>query len=212
MHYQDVISKKPIPIKNISPDRDNETFRLLTDPNYFPIIKALRKRPMTMKELEEEYNKIAEEKKSNKTLYRYLNTLKKAELVIPVGQRVVIGKTATETLYGRSAKVFLLHEDYEGWWWSQEGEQLALKINLLVSKVLNTEEAPLECLQKFLTQLTTKNRVILDELVEKEETAQLFLAEDLDEIVSIAKTVGRLSVLLKEPDMIKHLHACYQKK
>ena len=93
---------------------EEDKLALLKDPKYVPIIKMLRKRPMTVKEIEAEYNQGFEDesdKKSDKTLYRYLKELENAALVIPTGQRVVIGRTATETLYGRTAKIFYLGQN-----------------------------------------------------------------------------------------------------
>ncbi len=80
-----------------------KTLEILKDQNHYPILKILKKEPMTVKELENAYEEETSKRKSNKTIYRYLKTLEDANLVIPAGQLVITGKTATETIYARSA-------------------------------------------------------------------------------------------------------------
>jgi len=99
--------------------------------SYAPIFWVLRSEPMTVKDIEIQYNKIVREKgkeqgfneeqleklnRSDKSIYRYIKELTEVGLVTPVGQRVVIGKTATEILYARTSKIFYLKtlED-DGW-------------------------------------------------------------------------------------------------
>ena len=105
VHRRRVLVKKPSFLKII---RSEKTIGILKDQNHYPILKILKKAPdgKTVKELEEAYEKETGKKKSNKTIYRYLKTLEEAELVISAGQLVVSGKTATETIYARSAIAF----------------------------------------------------------------------------------------------------------
>lgn len=106
--HQDIISHKPEGFRQI---REPELVCLFKDKNLMPIISALRHGPMTVKNLERAYIKYSEtsEMKSDKTIYRYLKTLIKAGVVATAGQRVTLGKTATETLFARTALVFYVH-------------------------------------------------------------------------------------------------------
>ena len=119
MNYKDIIQMEQIPVLIIGNEdkidvKDPKTgekktimkYNLLNDPLYSPILVALKEGPMTVRDLEKRYAELAAEAKSDKTLYRYLKFLEKAGLVVPAGQRVTVGKTATEALYARTAKLF----------------------------------------------------------------------------------------------------------
>ncbi|MFX0016731.1 MAG: hypothetical protein ACFFB2_18905, partial [Promethearchaeota archaeon] len=65
------------------------------------VIKILQKGPMTLNEISAAY-RIKGEKKSDITLYRYLNTLEKLKLVVPGGKRVSMNEKnqlKSQTLY-----------------------------------------------------------------------------------------------------------------
>ena len=78
----------------------------------FPIISFLRNGNYTVKEITTAYPSFTlnpkKHSKSDKSIYRYLNELKEVGLVGVVGQRVTKGKTATEKIWGRSAKMFYI--------------------------------------------------------------------------------------------------------
>ncbi|MHA1591754.1 MAG: hypothetical protein ACTSUP_04730 [Candidatus Heimdallarchaeaceae archaeon] len=103
--------------------RDPKLVKIFYDESYAPIFWVLRAGPMTVKDIENKYNKAVKSKgserglskkelekleRSDKSIYRYIKELSKAGLVAPVGHRVVLGKTATEILYVRTAKIFYL--------------------------------------------------------------------------------------------------------
>ncbi|MFX1511742.1 MAG: hypothetical protein ACFFCQ_04085 [Promethearchaeota archaeon] len=205
--FQDVITIKPDPIRII---RDKETGRLLEDPNYIPIFIALRRTPMTVKELEQEYNTMAVQKKSDKTLYRYLHVLKKANLVVPVGQRVVMGKTATETLYGRTAVMFQMMYCDESWLCGSKGQEMVKRINTLISKALDREEAGTKCLQKVLIEIASNEKSIIEGLVEWKQSAEFLADMDFREIMLLCEYVGLLTTLLKNPNIPTNLQSCYK--
>lgn len=125
MEYQDVITKEAEAVKIVK----QEEWEMFHDKRYMPIIKALRIGPMTVRDLEEEYNKIVEAqideldltkkekkellektKRKGKTLYKYLDILVKNNVLVEAGKRIRPGQTASETLYGRTAKLFILSD------------------------------------------------------------------------------------------------------
>jgi len=132
-------------------------FDILEDSKFEPIIIALREGPLTVRELEEKYNEIVQEKIENedlpqkqkeilkkklerrfKTLYKYLNILEENGFVTQAGKRVVENQTATETLYGRTAKLFLFQGGTKEWINTEDNiaafEILSQLIGLLSSK------------------------------------------------------------------------------
>ena len=128
--FKDIITYEPLGLKIVDDEKGLQT---LKDPNLYPIVAILREKPMTVKEIEIAYSEEAKkhdthEPKSDKTIYRYLKTLEDAGLVTPAGQRVVIGKTATETLFSRTAHIFLTTVEKSKWWDSKEGLEFVKKI------------------------------------------------------------------------------------
>ena len=113
--YQDLITKSQVAVKVI---RDQSVIEKLYDENYEPIIVILRDGPLTIKELYKKYNEHVgkKEEKSEMTIYRYVKELDKVDIVTEVGKRVKTGQSATQTLYGRTAKLFWNLKDKDDYW------------------------------------------------------------------------------------------------
>ncbi|WP_087036251.1 winged helix-turn-helix domain-containing protein [Thermococcus litoralis] len=81
---------------------DPEKIKLLGDRTRLEIVNLLRERPMSVSELSVTL------KKSPSTIYRHINLLEKAGFVEEVG------RDGNETLYRRSARIFLIAPYQEG--------------------------------------------------------------------------------------------------
>ncbi|RMG28284.1 MAG: hypothetical protein D6732_18950 [Methanobacteriota archaeon] len=106
--FVDVIHTTPKTIEFIS---DPEKVDLMLRNDLYPILALLRHGNFTVKEITELYSTYAGPRgksKSEKTIYRYLRDLKNGGLIDEVGQRVIKGQTATEKIWGRTAKVFYI--------------------------------------------------------------------------------------------------------
>lgn len=214
--YKDIINFKPVLIKRI---QDPEVARALKyAPNYYLITKILRKGPMTVKELEKAYNKEAAtsesyEPKSDKTIYRYLKTLGNADLVVPAGQRVVFGKTATETLFSRTARVFFIQEE-EGpdWWISEKGRRLAKRIATLLGQFYKNGEPSIDCLQKLIIHFEKSQESELNKILTKmdESTLELVIGGEWEETDKILHYVKYFGMFLDQPDLPKRLRDCFK--
>ena len=105
----DVIHSKPQTIIFIEDSKQVEAFN---SSELCPIISFLRNGNYTVKEITEAYPAFTpnpeKNSKSDKSIYRYLNELKEVDLIEIVGQRVTKGKTATEKIWGRKAKMFYI--------------------------------------------------------------------------------------------------------
>ncbi len=118
--FIDVIHTTPKTIEFIS---DPQKIKLLLNNELYPIIALLRHGNFTAKEITELYSTYSGsgyKPKSEKTIYRYLKELKEAGLIDEVGQRVIKGQTATEKIWGRTAKVFYIQQE--------EGEEFVEKL------------------------------------------------------------------------------------
>ncbi len=219
--YQDIITYKPSAIKIIRDEKVEiekagktesvSVMSIILDPNHYPIIKALRKGPMTVRELKLQYEKTASEsdeveEKSDKSIYRYLKVLEKADLVVPAGQRVVLGKTATETLFERTARVFLLHGEKE-----EKSDDHSKRLAELLGRI-EGKKPNLKCLTEFMKKWKRVSQKHITQLVEgaDEETLELITTGKFEEIDDLLFTLGLFSWILNNPDIHTELRNCFK--
>ncbi|MFX0114620.1 MAG: hypothetical protein ACFFB3_08735 [Candidatus Hodarchaeota archaeon] len=191
----DVLEYYPSLIKVI----DSKTMRILSDPKYSPLTLALMKGPMTIKELEKAYNAIAEAPKSDKTLYRYLKTLIEAELVVNAGQRVIIGKRATEILYSRTARMFFTTEEEQCEW--DEAEKKV--IFQLLKEVLGKERPPKKVFERVLSSFSRSREETMakiGELTESDELGKLIEDIEWHDTTCLINDVAVLAWVFSQPD------------
>lgn len=111
--------------------REESKLKIMSNPIYFPILMSLREGPKTVKEIEEDYLEfavkeakkqgikdkseikeyVAKKKRSDKSLYRYIQHLIELDFVDVYGKR--ISKPMTEKLFARTAKFFFVEDYYE---------------------------------------------------------------------------------------------------
>lgn len=214
--FKDVITYDPVGLKIIGDEKGVQT---LKDPNLYPIVAILRKKPMTVKEIEIAYSEEAKkynthEPKSDKTIYRYLKTLEAAGLVIPAGQRVVIGKTATETLFSRTAHIFLTRVEESKWWESKDGREFVEKIGGPVGYNLGDYEPSIECLTKLMARLDNAKQAELANIASTEDKQLLsqLSGKDWHHINKLLYYIGTFSVFLKHPEYLDELRRCFKKR
>ena len=127
MKTQDVIDPdfKQKPVMLI---KEESKLQVMGNPVYYPIFMSLRDGYKTVKEIEQDYTKytkkeakkkgaktkkeieefVKKNKRSGKSLYRYIQHLVEADFVVPVGKRVALEKPMTEKLFARTAKFFFV--------------------------------------------------------------------------------------------------------
>ncbi|MHA1212083.1 MAG: hypothetical protein ACTSSH_06445, partial [Candidatus Heimdallarchaeota archaeon] len=113
MKSQDVIINKEKLVKTIY-DLNNARC-LQDDKNCELLLNFLLKGPMTFQDIKNAFKEVNAEK-SDKTVYGYLNRLKKSTLVMEAGKRIITYSEShikTLTLYSRTAKVFYIAIDME---------------------------------------------------------------------------------------------------
>jgi hypothetical protein len=214
MAHQDVITFNPERIKIV---HDKEINEILHDPNHSPIIRALRKGAMTVRELEDAYAREATsnpeiEAKSDKTIYRYLKVLEKADIVVPAGQRVVIGKTATETLFSRTAEIFITGQSEQEYWNCETGKDLAGNMAQMLSKLLANKKADQNCIVKFMNEFDAQTNKAIIDLVEQADDDMVDLITGIDWAYKskILTYVGFFTVVLNNPELFEKLRACFK--
>jgi len=156
MSVQDVIIIQEKLVKTIT---KIENAKCLTDDkNCELLLDFLLKEPMTFDDIKKAYMK-EDEKKSDKTIYGYLNKLKKANLVMETGKRIITyseSQIKTLTLYSRTAKVFYIALDLEGKGNLYNDYFEVLK--KLVCEMMNIEEIDEKCFKKIYDEFNAKKR------------------------------------------------------
>ena len=225
MGYQDSIDSK-FNQKGIWVIEDKHLLEILKDDVYNPIINALRKRPMTIKELTENYNEIVKEralkigipkaefermKRSEKSIYRYVKDLIEANLLTVAGRRVVIDRTASENLYGRTAKVFLMKHEGDDYWDKEEAQVFLEKIAKILSLVLDKPVPSTKCLAEALNDMdSNKLRDVYVGLEEKyDEVSEILLEGTIKESNKVLDIVSMLIRIWNSEDYLKKLKKCF---
>jgi len=215
-NYQNIVDFKPVILKVLS---DEKTRKLLENPNYEMIIPILRKGPMTVQEITQAFNKMAEnsdsiEEKSDKSIYRYLNALEEIGVVATAGQRVVMGKTATEKLYMRTARVFELRYKYIDWM-GKEGNEWAERFGTLVSYMLDIDQVPsAKCIQEFFAKWNKARLIGTEKLasIVPDDEMETITTCDIRELTETFARVYIYSTLMNHPDLLEQLHNCFKGK
>lgn len=219
--FQDAVTYQPQAMMVV---RDEHALELLEDDNLRLILRLLRKqnRPMTVKELEMSFGEEAEVK-SDKTIYRYINRLEKAELVVQAGKRMFTdekNKIRTQTLYARTAKIFLpdYGEDKKKCLSSEEQklkEQSVRMIGVLIGNNHGLDKSKMseDCLNALLHELSQRKSKLTVELLENslEELDELTTDLDLDQITKITDMASLLALLIGNNDWKNKLLDCYSK-
>jgi hypothetical protein len=211
--------------------KDPERTRMVKDDNYYSVLWALREGPLTVKEITKRYKKfvnlkvdkmdlkgkeqeakITEMCRSEKTIYRYLKELLSAGLVAKAGQRVILGKTITENLFTRTARIYLLEETKEGWWKSDESRNILERASRILSLVKNIPPPSLDCLAEIMDEMHSSNHLTIIKWMEEhyEEISKIFLEgsfKENDMVLSVLKT---MSFLMNARDFAEKAEKCLQ--
>ncbi len=211
---QDVLTFKPAPVKIV---QNSCGIELLGDPNYYLVVKVLREGPMTVREIEKAYNKAAAksdnyEPKSDKTIYRYLKNLEIGGLVVPAGKRVVFDKTATETLFSRTARIFLTQDEPSSWWKSDKGRQFAQQMARVLKPLHGNKEPSIKCLTNFFIQFEKAKEAEIARLVAEgdEESLEHLTSGEWKDAVKAIDSLKIISILLSRPDLVEDLRKCFE--
>jgi len=156
--------------------------------------------------------KLSKEQKSEKTIYRYVKDLTIANLIVAAGQRVVIGKTATETLYSRKAKIFILRQHSDDTWKCEECKTTLGKVGKMLALSMQIKQPKVENLAKLMSAI---------DMYHEDEQIRLFEEYD-DEIKEIIQdcsfketnhlltTFRTIYMLLKADEFKAEMEECFK--
>ncbi|NHJ33157.1 MAG: hypothetical protein FK732_09855 [Asgard group archaeon] len=228
MDFQDLLTYEEEAIMLLD---DKESWDLIEDPRYLPIFVVLRKGPMTVKDLEVEYNlHVAEKidkmpletkeknelklktKRKGKTLYKYLDILLKKGLIKQVGKRVKMGQTASETLYGRSAKLYLLSEEQKLALKKDEARKIMPILGQIIGLDKNEPKVSTKCFAEFTDKiyslLDKERRRVFSEF--SEEITDIASDIHYDELHLIIHGLQFYFLITHAPELRKELEKCFK--
>ncbi|NHJ47642.1 MAG: hypothetical protein FK733_07635 [Asgard group archaeon] len=228
MDYNDIITYEEKAMLMIS---DDTTWGLFEDSRYMPIVEALRKGPMTVRDLEVEYNNIVarkidempleakekrelkdKTKRKGKTLYKYLDVLEKNGLVVQAGKRVRMGQTASETLYGRSAKLFLMDNKEKIKLAPEEIKKVIPVLGKLISLDNEKQSLSNECLTKFFRKILTKIITNRDQITKdySNEITQVATEVNYNDLSTVIQLLDFYLIIKHAPELMKELEKCFR--
>jgi len=213
--YEDIIRYQPIPIMII---KDEEMNQYLWVWYYSLVVRVMRKRPMTVREIEAAFNKQAEkekynEPKSDTTIYRYVKTLESVGLIKQAGRRVYFEGTKTEILYSRTARVFYYINLPDSYWKADAGKIFYERLFLAIRKIYDNHELDKIRFKEFVIKYERAKAKEISTLVSKLDDEALEDITEIEwwEILQVLRYAEFLGVMLNQPDQLDELKKCFKK-
>ncbi len=214
MKTQDVIDEnfKQIPVMLI---KDEDKLQVMGNPIYYPIFMSLRDGYKTVKEIGEDYVKFIEKeakkqgilddkkieeyvekkRRSDKSLYRYIQQLIDAEFVVLVGKRVAMDKPMTEKLFARTAKFIFVESFYEKIFCTKPN--CLESIIQLLGLLYDVPDPELANLEQFTNSMMDSSKRITSKLFNEksEEFVQIVEKLSLAEITAVLQTLSLIDLV-----------------
>ncbi len=197
--YDDFLTARPEPIIFLSEEQE------AVAKEYSDIIKAMIGKNLTVKEVHALYFNPSKETydKTIKTVYRHLEALENAGLIMECGHRKPHDSRLTEKLFCRTANIFVLGEDRqkEKWWEKEKGERIIKRLSVLLPELLEVElKDPAgfkKLMGQFFEQLDGIRMELWRKAPENEGISGIFREADLWEINYLSDLVANIGVILR---------------
>lgn len=191
-------------IKAVQIIDDVNLIQTLNDEKYAPVMKFLREKPLSVKDIRKRYNAELKKPKEEVTIRQYLKVLEDSGLILKAGQRITDGKIAAETLYGRAAKYYLpviISEDY----WESEENKIVIKKVLEILQFANFKKQPdMTSFRKLLHSIYSKSEMEIAKIFDKykNEISDLLIDSPFNEIKFLSSFL-MIAVLLTNQQFFK---------
>ncbi len=131
--------------------------------------------------------------------------------MVPAGQRVVIGKTATETLFSRTAEVFISGQTEYKHWNEEKGKKMAKQMAQMLSQLYEDRKIDQNCFLKFLKEYEISGGKQITNLVEgaDEDMIDIISSIDWGYKEKILNLVSVFAVILNDPEIFQKLRDCF---
>ncbi|MFW9917172.1 MAG: hypothetical protein ACFFGZ_16315 [Candidatus Thorarchaeota archaeon] len=207
--YTDFITFKPETVKFLNRQQ------LEVSMTHLPLLKALRNKYMTAKEIHDLYKDPETGKHSCtlKTVYRYLEKLEKDELIAVAGHRIMEGSQIAGKIYSRTANLFFPQQDDEHskWWETKRGEEFAQKMNAIVSESFQRAEADALKFYEFFKQYAETGAQIMGDLLEKTNDSEKLAAAFIESetLEPLALYTSTLLVFMHQPELLDEVRKMF---
>ena len=215
--YKDAITyQQPLAMEIIDP----EVINLFYDDNLMKVLDFLRteNEAMTVKDLEIAFEEFGKEK-STKTIYRYLKKLESANLVVPAGKRVfpLDKKLKTQTLYMRSARIFLPMMDHSEEVCEEDRERkekMTKAIGLILANQMKMTLKSTKCISDLIIRIKERDLVVSRNVLTETtpEIEELVTGLNWKHIEGMMSTVGLLLLLSEKSDWESEITKCFEDK
>jgi predicted transcriptional regulator len=196
-----------IPPKIIQIFPEEEVAEVLSDINHVRVLKLLKKKALTVRELELKMNK------DKKTIYRYLLKLKKSNLVVEAGKRYEANSVKGKTLFGRSAHIiYVPSARFDE---TDKKERISIEIlnHMLQDKLKLEDSANINQLGEISRNLKhTKNELIESFFNSHDNPKIMSLISELDihELIPILDFAGWIFLFNERPELVKELVSSFK--
>jgi len=213
MEMQDVIINKEKLVKTIY---DLGSVKCLQDDkNCELLLNFLLNGPLTFEDIKDAFKSV-NAKKSDKTIYGYLNRLKKAHLVMEAGKRIITYSEShikTLTLYSRTAKVFYIALDLSGDEEEDKVDDYFTVIGRITCQLLNFKKFDEARFRKFYDETTQKKRIDIEKIndISNPEILDLVATFDVRATKYVLDSVCWLAFIGENPEVYQEMIKCFTK-
>ncbi|OLS32671.1 MAG: hypothetical protein HeimAB125_06390 [Candidatus Heimdallarchaeota archaeon AB_125] len=207
-----VINVHPKPLFIIT---NRKQLKAYNDPNLSKIIRILRTRPLTIKEITSNYNKANEPPKSEGSIYNYIKKLESVGLVITAGRKVPLFSTASEILYGTIAYVMfpmvLIERKY---WETEESKQLIEVARQLISFHTGSEDPSHDDMKELFLKIYATSLLELSKFFDENKKAidETFKDSSAGEIRRVVNLLSIVMVFRNPGNYTEELQKCFPDK
>ena len=211
--------------------KEDSKMEIMSNPIYYPILASLREGPKTVKEIErdsEPYFKkeakkmgirdekdiedyVAKRKRSDKSLYRYIQHLIELNFVTLWGKRVNMKNPMTEKLFARTAKFFFVEDYYDKI--VCEDPNCIESMSKILSLLYNIPKPDEKYLEKFTNVMKKSFQDVTNKLFndKPEEFVKTLDKLSVSEVKDVIQTLGIIN-LVKNADKYSKLLESLEKK
>ena len=210
--YKDFIEHEPEVVRFLNP-KDTELAN-----KHIRIIKALREKHMTVKEIHDLYFDEDTNKHTYtiKTIYRYLEILEEANLVIISGHRLTKGNRLPEKLYARTANIFFKSQEEKT---SPEAikkrDDMIRKIYEILSEVDDTSMIDYQEFEEIIIKKLDLELKYIREVIEKvpdnKKLSEIFSGSDIGSVNYLNEFSADLLLIIKHPELMEKIQKIYKK-
>jgi len=210
--YKDFIEHEPEIVKFLDP-KDTELAN-----KHIRIIKALREKHMTVKEIHDLYIDQDTNKHTYtiKTIYRYLEKLEELNLIIVSGHRLTKGNRLPEKLYARTANIFFKSQE------EKTTPEALEKRNDMIKKIYGilseVEDSPIIDFQAFEEIISMKLdleskyvREVIEKVPDNKKLSKIFIGSDIGSVNYLNEFAADIILMIKHPELMEKIQKIYKK-